>query len=281
MKTSKFLLSILLIIALPAIKAVDAQTQDQAPDNPVALLRTGHDQTKALKVNEAIYQGIGWGNTFMVTTSEGNVIIDTSIAERAPQHHRLLKAENSGPVKYIILTHGHGDHTGGVRLWKEAGTRIVAERHHVEFKHYQTRLEGFFALRNAAQFARSIPKPGEWRGNYGAKIEPDILFDDKYEFTLGGVRFEIYHTPGETPDHLTVWIPRYKAAFIGDNYYDSFPNLYTLRGTQPRWALDYINSLNKSLALKPEILLPSHGAPIRGNAEITRTLTRYRDAIQH
>jgi len=95
------------------------------------------------------------------------------------------------------------------------------------------------------------------------------------------VKFELYHTPGETPDHLTVWIPQYKAAFVGDNYYESFPNIYTLRGTEQRPALDYINSLNKVLALKPELVLPSHGNALRGNAEITRLLTRYRDAIQH
>src|SRR6185295_19256801 len=138
------------------------------------------------------------------------------------------------------------------------------------------------ALRNAAQFARPLPPATPaWPGNYGAKLEPTIMFREKYEFELGGVKFEIYHTPGETYDHLTVWIPQYKAAFIGDNYYDSFPNIYTLRGTQPRWALDYINSLDKVLALKPEIVLPSHGKPITGSAEITRRLTQYRDAIQY
>ena len=47
-------------------------------------------------------------------------------------------------------------------------------------------------------------------------------------------RFDLLHTPGETPDHLTVWIPEFKAAFIGDNFYESFPNLYTLRGTETR-----------------------------------------------
>jgi len=78
-----------------------------------------------------------------------------------------------------------------------------------------------------------------------------------------------------------VWVPQYKAVFTGDVYYESFPNIYTLRGTQPRWALDYVNSLNKVLALKPEIVLPSHGLPIHGNDEITRRLTRYRDAIQY
>jgi len=36
--------------------------------------------------------------------------------------------------------------------------------------------------------------------------------------------------PGETYDHLTVWLPQIRAAFVGDNLYGSFPNMYTLRG---------------------------------------------------
>jgi alkyl sulfatase BDS1-like metallo-beta-lactamase superfamily hydrolase len=199
----------------------------------------------------------------------------------AARHKQLLQAENAGPIKYIILTHAHGDHAGGVPAWKQPDTKIVAQKNHAEFQHYQTRLNGFFARRNAAQFSLRIPDPGPWPGNYGAKIEPRVLFDDKYEFELGGVNFEVISTPGETPDHATVWIPKYKAAFIGDNFYASFPNIYTLRGTKPRWALDYVNSLNEVLALKPEIVLPSHGSPIIGNAEIVKQLTRYRDAIQY
>ena len=247
--------------------------------NPRALVTEGSDQKQAETVREGIYRAIGFGNTYLVTTAAGNVVIDTSLPMNAPRHVRLLKAVNSGPVQYIILTHGHGDHTGGVRLWKEPGTKIIAQKDHVEFVNYQKRLEGFFAARNAAQFALNIPKPGAWAGNYGAAIEPTVLFDESYEFRLGGLTFQIFHTPGETPDHLTVWIPQYKAAFSGDNYYESFPNLYTLRGTEPRWALDYVNSLNRVMELKPEILLPSHGAPVHGNAEITRRLTQYRDAI--
>jgi len=280
-RSRRHLLPIAFII-LANVSASSAQSQaDRMPDNPVDLVRLGLNQKKAVKVNDAIYLAYGFGNTFMVTTPGGNIIIDTSIAFRAPGAKQLLRAESSGPIKYIILTHGHGDHTGGISVWREAGTEIVAQKEHVEFVNYQARLGGFFAARNAAQFALPTPRTSAWAGNYGAKIEPTILFDDKYEFSLGGVKVEIYHTPGETPDHLTVWIPQYKAAFVGDNYYASFPNLYTLRGTRPRWALDYVNSLNKVLALKPEIVLPSHGEPILGNAEITRRLTQYRDAIQY
>jgi alkyl sulfatase BDS1-like metallo-beta-lactamase superfamily hydrolase len=78
-----------------------------------------------------------------------------------------------------------------------------------------------------------------------------------------------------------VWLPKYKVCFVGDNVYDSFPNIYTLRGTPPRWALDYVNSINKVLALKPDIVLPSHGLPILGYDTVVARLTRYRDAIQY
>jgi alkyl sulfatase BDS1-like metallo-beta-lactamase superfamily hydrolase len=256
---------------------VSAQ-QGLMANNPIELLKVGD---KVIKINEAISMVQGFGNTFMVSTSEGNVIIDTSSVFHARKHHELLAADNKSPVKYIILTHGHGDHTGGVPLWKEAGTQIIAQKNHVDFMNYQTRLARFYAKRNAAQFALNIPEPTRWAGNYAAKIEPTILFDDKYEFTLGGVKFEIYSAPSETYDHLMVWVPKYKALFSGDVYYESFPNIYTLRGTPPRWALDYVNSLNKVMSFNPEIVIPSHGMPIRGNAEVTRRLTQYRDAIQY
>jgi alkyl sulfatase BDS1-like metallo-beta-lactamase superfamily hydrolase len=249
------------------------------PVNPTSLVREGMDAREAVKITDNIYQAVGFGNTFMIVTPAGNVIVDTSMPGPARLHVKLLKEKSSAPVKYIILTHAHGDHTGGIPLWKESGTEIIAQKNHVEFMNYQARLNGFFALRNAAQFALPRPAPSAWPGDYGAKIEPTILFDDKYEFTLVGVKFELHSTPGETPDHLSVWIPEWKTAFVGDNYYESFPNIYTLRGTEPRWALDYVRSIDKVLSWKPELVLPSHGRAIRGNAEISQRLTRYRNAI--
>jgi alkyl sulfatase BDS1-like metallo-beta-lactamase superfamily hydrolase len=246
------------------------------------------DQPKVVRINDSIYMAPLGANVYLVTTPAGNVVIDTGTAGVAPVARKLLGEESRRPVKYIILTHGHADHIAGISLWKETGTQIIAQRNYVELVNYVARLEGFFAPRNAAAFNRPPQEAGPWAGNYGAKIDPTILFDETYEFTLGGVQFQLFSTPGETPDHLTVWIPKYKTAFIGDNYNGfgepepmSFPNIYALRGTKPRPALDWIRSIDKVLSLKPKVLLSGHGEPIVGNEEITRRLTRFRNAIQY
>jgi alkyl sulfatase BDS1-like metallo-beta-lactamase superfamily hydrolase len=246
----------------------------------------GRGQTQALKIHEQIYQASGFGNTLMVTTPEGNVIIDTSLPATAPAHLAMLKAVSDAPVRYIILTHAHGDHTGGVDLWRESDTQIIAQQNHEEFVHTERRLAGLFARRNAAQFpsigGAALPANSpllQEVTNFGGNIRSTIQFDKEYQFSLGGLTFQIYHTPGETPDHLSVWIPELKVAFIGDNFYGSFPNIYTLRGTKPRWALDYVNSLDFIMNLQPEIIIPSHGEPIHGNSAISTAMSRYRDAI--
>jgi alkyl sulfatase BDS1-like metallo-beta-lactamase superfamily hydrolase len=243
---------------------------------------------KVVKINDSIYMATVTGNVYLVATPAGNVVIDTATERDAPEARKLLGAVSHGPVKYIILTHGHADHIGGINLWKDDGTQIIAQRNYFEFVNYVTRLEGFFAPRNAAAFGRPAKETGPWAGDYGAKIDPTIFFDETYKFTLGGVEFDLFSTPGETPDHLTVWLPTFKVAFMGDNYKGaglpepmSFPNLFAIRGTKPRWALDWISSIDKVLALKPEVVLSGHGDPMIGNAEITRLLTRFRNAIQY
>lgn len=253
----------------------------------IAVCARAEDQVKVVKISDSIYMAPMTSNVYLVMTSEGNVVIDTAPESDARAAKDLLTTVSDAPVKYIILTHGHADHIGGIGLWKQPGTQIIAQRNYVELLNYVARLDGFFTPRNAVAFNRPARDVGTWAGNFGATIDPTILFDEKYEFTLGGVQFELFSTPGETPDHLTVWIPAYKAAFIGDNYAGaripepmSFPNIYAIRGTKPRPALDWIKSIDTVLALKPDIVLNGHGEPIFGHEEIARKLTRYRDALQ-
>ena len=262
-----------------ALGAPRASTGAAGAAQPTAA---GAGQQQALGLaGGRIHAALGFGNTFLVTTRDGNVVIDTSSPVPARRHRELLRAVSTAPVRYIVLTHAHGDHVGGLPLWREAGTKVVEQANSVEFRNYQVRLAGFFQVRNAAQFGTDLDvrRAEANPGNFAAPVLADILFDKETVFKVGDLTFRVIATPGETPDHATVWIPELKAAFVGDNFYDSFPNLYTLRGTQPRLALDYVESIDKVLALGPEIMLPSHGQPVVGTERVRTELAKYRDAI--
>ena len=61
-------------------------------------------------------------------------------------------------------------------------------------------------------------------------------------------------------------------------YHGAFPNMYTLRGTRPRWALDYVESLDLIASLNPDIVAGSHLDPLYGQNALD-TMQSYRDAI--
>jgi alkyl sulfatase BDS1-like metallo-beta-lactamase superfamily hydrolase len=284
------------LLALCACQAAPAAT-GQTPAAPVLPSSMDmSDPTTNLSVTQ-IAPGLSYvigrnvsSNTIVLDTPAGAVIIDTSRPPASRAHFDLLQKAGVTKAAYVILTHGHGDHTGGTALWKGAGAKVVAHEAFTEFLAYQRMLSGFYARRNAAQFqfsgqggAVAGPSPDAralvQAANALNSIVPDITFADMLELDAGGVKLQLIHTPGETPDHLTVWAPHLKAAFLGDNFYESFPNMYTLRGTRPRWPLEYIASLEKVLALEPEIVVPSHGPAIIGKDNIKAQLTKMRDAI--
>ncbi len=232
----------------------------------------------ATEVADGVYMARGVSNSYLVVTPDGSVVIDTGAPNTARKQHESLRAVSGSSVRYVILTHAHIDHTAGVALWSGPDTQVIAQARHADEIAYQRRLSGFFARRNAAQFGAAPPTEIAPTG-VAADGFADISFDDSFEFSLGGLTFVLAHTPGETTDHVSVWIPEREVAFIGDNYYDSFPNISTLRGSRPRWALDYVVSLDRVLGWEPETVLAGHVAPLRGKDRVRESLTRYRDAI--
>ena len=233
---------------------------------------------RIIKVADRIYREENSCNSYLVTTTQGSVLIDPGGA-RAPESW-LRKIAKTSPLKAILLTHAHEDHRGGIASWKNgANIPVIAQREMVEFIRYHDRLHDFLGRRQAIQAGTPPAKTEAPKAE--TPVEATKLFADRYRFALGGLHFELIHTGGETPDQCLIWIPELKAVFIGDNFYISFPNLYTLRGSKPRWALDYIGALEKALSLEPEILLPGHDEPVLGKGLIQRKLSEYRDAIRY
>ena len=240
------------------------------------------------KVSDNVFYATGVANTIMVTTSEGNVIFDTGLVIQAAKQLRLLKEQVSdAPINAIILSHSHADHVGGTELWTEEGSRIVAHKEFVEELRYLAELKPYLYGRNRTLFPWMPEDPGAIGIlQYGA-IEPDVTVDDEdvYAFTLGGVEFQVIGAPGaEGADNIVLWLPQQKILISGDFFgpqFPQFPNIFTMRGEKVRKPMEYVASLDKLLALQPEIVVPSHLAPTVGAEQIRAGMERMRDAVQY
>ncbi len=69
----------------------------------------------------------GLTNSYMLTTDDGRVIVNTGMGFESPVHKANFDAVDDGPVRYIIYTQGHADHVGGTDVFREPGTHIVAQ----------------------------------------------------------------------------------------------------------------------------------------------------------
>ena len=236
-------------------------------------------QPEHVEVSDSVSLALGLGNVFLVKTDAGHVIIDTGVAAQAAAQRELLLAKHPGTVSHVIVTHGHGDHDGGVGLYQSAGATFVAQRRYLENASIEKRLAPLMARRNSVFWGGVVPPPKPFDPSQLAA--PDVLVDDSLRLDIGGRRFELVHTPSESNDMLTVWLPDERIAFTGDLYGPSFPNLYTLRGHYYRTPWDYLHALDRVIALEPEILAPSHFRPIVGREKVRAALANLREAVRH
>lgn len=58
--------------------------------------------------------------------------------------------------------------------------------------------------------------------------------EDLLELTIAGVRLQLLHTPGETRENISVWLPDKRVLLPGDDFYKAFPTLYAIRGARLR-----------------------------------------------
>eukprot|EP00490_Sorites_sp_Unknown_P008275 CAMPEP_0114694226 /NCGR_PEP_ID=MMETSP0191-20121206/69945_1 /TAXON_ID=126664 /ORGANISM="Sorites sp." /LENGTH=91 /DNA_ID=CAMNT_0001988855 /DNA_START=534 /DNA_END=809 /DNA_ORIENTATION=- len=61
-----------------------------------------------------------------------------------------------------------------------------------------------------------------------------ILFDGKTNIKVDNIDVEMLPAFGETDDQILIYVPSKKVLLPGDNIYRSFPNLYAIRGVEPR-----------------------------------------------
>jgi alkyl sulfatase BDS1-like metallo-beta-lactamase superfamily hydrolase len=236
--------------------------------------------------------GYDLANVVLVATNAGNVIVDSGADPgRGAAMREALTKRHPGKILALIYTHSHLDHVGGASAWAESGTQIWAT---TAFSDNFIKQYGMFQpveqLRGARQFGRGAtpalpcsalgPLPDlDAAARTGARL-PTREFSGRKTLTFGDVKLELLEAHGETTDTLMVWLESERILIAGDNFYRSFPNLYTIRGTTARPVDEWIRSLDRARALKPVALVPMHTEPVLGDEAVQRALTSYRDAIQ-
>lgn len=267
-----------------------------APEALRAHCRDVIGPPRVVPVGRRILVAIGHdlANTIAVRTDAGLVVVDAgmNLGRAAAVRQALAQAAGTDQIAAIIYTHSHIDHVGGAAAWASADTPIWATAAFTEhfFKQY-----GVFrpaeASRGAAQFGWHVPDEAlpcsalgrrpDLAGTIRSGVRlPTRTFAGLQRLQIGGVPLELHEAHGETHDQLFVWLPDEQALLPGDNYYQAFPNLYTIRGTSPRPVDAWIDSLDRMRRLSPQHLVPSHTGPVSGAAEVAARLTRYRDGIQ-
>ena len=244
-----------------------------------------------------IHVAIGYGiaNSIMVEGDRGNIIIDTTDdISQAKEVLNEFQKINKNPIKAIIYTHNHGDHVFGASEFYNAQEEKPLVIAHSTTAEKVEKILGIInpiiTLRSGKMFGTNLdeyelinvglgPYLSAGRSSPGY-IAPSMTFEEELKLEIAGHKVEIYHAPGETDDQLFVWFPELSALMPGDNFYTTFPNLYTIRGTSHRDVIGWVNSIDKMRSLNPEFLFPSHTMPILGD-EIANALIIYRDGMQY
>lgn len=134
-------------------------------------------------------------NTYIVTDEETGeaLVVDPSLPEE-----KLIEKLECKSVKYILLTHGHYDHIGGVNFVKEkTGAKVVIHKEDEEMlcdpnKNYSQNVEHIYA---------------------------DILVEDGTELVFGNTKITVLHTPGHTKGGVCYIFNDDRVMFSGDTLF--------------------------------------------------------------
>lgn len=245
------------------------------------MVKSGDDQGEAIDRGAGIFENRGIGNSYLITTSAGNVLVNAGTLKDAKRGKPLFDRVSDAAIKFIILTQSHANQFGGLEVYKTPENQVIAHRIYAQDREYAQMLDAHYR-RGSRRIFGSIT--GSTESMLPTKeVMPDLFIDEYHRLELGGRKIEIFSTPGgETRSAVIVWLPADRIAIVGNLFgplFGNHPNLNTLRGDKPRSAREFIDSAKTVRELKPVQILTGH-EDIRGEEHIQRELSRIIDSVQ-
>ena len=180
-------------------------------------------------------------NCYIILDEESKEIMCIDPAGKVDAIEYMIKNILKGKLKYIYLTHCHGDHIGGVNeLKKRCGGKILIHRFDSE------------GLNDININLSSIIEMGK------IELEPDSRIDDNDLIHLGNLEFKVIHTPGHTKGSTSLYLEKEKCLFSGDTIFSGTWGRTDLPTSSREDIMDSI--INKILKLPDEVIIyPGHG----------------------
>src|ERR1700743_1975119 len=111
---------------------------------------------RAEEIAPGLWCSPGLSNSYLLTTAEGRVIVNTGMGFGGPVPRANFSAVRSSPVRYIIFTQGHVEHGGGLDSVRDPDTTVVAQSNWTLWRDDNERLIPHRANRSAFAFKNTL-----------------------------------------------------------------------------------------------------------------------------
>src|ERR1041385_2251198 len=191
------------------------------------------------KVTDNLYVIVGsGGNVAVMPTNEGVLLVDDKFAQDGPQILAKVKSVSDKPVRYVLNTHQHGDHTGGNAALLAANAEILIHK-------------------NARANMARAEMPGL----------PHITYSEETQVFIGGKEVQAKHLGrGHTNGDAVIYFPSERVLHTGDLFTSGAPYCdYNCGASIKEWD----KTLEKALAYDFDSVIPGHG-PVMKKADLSK-----------
>ncbi len=223
-------------------------------------------EIKVQKVSGNVYmlQGAG-GNIGASVGEDGIVVVDDEYAPLAEKIQAALKGITDKPVRFIINTHYHGDHTGGNAIFQEKAPIIAQEN-------VRKRLASGGVAGNGGSVKMDHP-PAD------PKALPIITFDHDVTVHLNGEDIRALHFPhGHTDSDSVIYFPKSNVVHMGDDFVTyGFPFIDLDAGGSVQGLIADLEEILPKLP--PDVkLIPGHG-PVSSVEDLKNFLAMVKGSV--